>query len=165
MQAGSAMHTARHHNSARGFTFVWVLMALAVFSAGLAVMGPAWSDEVQRDKERELLRIGAIYAKAIEAYQKASPGTVKTYPAKLEDLLFDSRMVGTTRHLRKLYSDPIDATRPWGVVYGEDGRIRGVYSQSRAQPMNRGAIALGSLALPPAQHYSDWKFVPKSTQP
>ena len=167
MHAGRTVHhrRARPRRGQRGFTFVWVLMAVAIFSVGLAVIGPKWSDDARRDKERELLRIGAKYAKAIAAYRAASPGSVKNYPPKLESLLSDERMVSMTRYLRKLYADPLDPARPWGVVRGPDGSVRGVYSQADAVPLNTEAIDLGVLALPPAQRYSDWKFVPKIAEP
>lgn len=164
MHAGKSaqLRASRFHRKAQqGFTFVWVLMAVAIFSVGLAVIGPKWSDDAKRDKERELLKVGAMYAKAIAAYRAASPGSVKTYPPKLESLLSDERMVSMSRYLRKLYVDPVDPSRPWGVVLGPDGTIRGVYSQADAVPLNNEAIDLGIVTLPPAQRYADWKFVPK----
>ena len=166
MRAGS-LHCcllAPRERRQQGFTFVWVLMALALFSLGLAVIGPRWSDDARRDKERELLRIGAMYAKAIEAYRLASPGSIKRYPAKLENLLSDDRMVSTTRHLRKLYVDPLDPAKPWGVVLAADGTVRGVFSQGDGTPLNTEPIDLGVLVLPAAQRYSDWKFIPKAPQ-
>ena len=163
MRAGKPTYApgSRARTAQQGFTFVWVLMAVAIFSLGLAVIGPRWSDDARRDKERELLKIGTMYAKAIAAYRAASPGSVKNYPPKLESLLSDERMVSMTRYLRKLYADPLDPSRPWGVVLGPDGTVRGVYSLADAAPLNNEAIDLGVLALPPAQRYSDWKFVPK----
>lgn len=148
----------------RGFTFVWVLMALAVFSIGLAVVGPRWADDAQRAKERELLRIGALYARAIASFEAASPGSNKVYPPRLDSLLADERTVNIVRHLRKLYADPLDPSRPWGLVLGHDGSVRGVYSLSNAKPMNTEAIDLDSVKLAAAQKYSDWKFVPKVPQ-
>ena len=163
MRAGETAHAgcSRARTAQQGFTFVWVLMAVAIFSLGLAVIGPRWSDDARRDKERELLKIGTMYAKAIADYRAASPGSVKNYPPKLESLLSDERMVSMTRYLRKLYADPLDPSRSWGVVLGPDGTVRGVYSLADAAPLNNEAIDLGVLALPPAQRYSDWKFVPK----
>jgi len=148
----------------RGFTFVWVLMALAVFSLGLALIGPRWSDDARRERERELLRVGNLYAQAIAAFRAATPGSIKSYPPKLESLVIDDRMLSTVRYLRKLYPDPVDPSRPWGIVLGPDGTVRGVYSQSDAAPMNTEAIELDSLKLPAARRYSDWKFVPKAPE-
>ena len=146
----------------RGFTYVWMLAAIAVLSAGLAVIGPSWADQARRERERDLLRIGAMYATAIAGYRAASPGSLKQYPATLEDLLADPRMVGTVRYMRRLYADPLDPSRPWGVVRDPAGRVQGVYSQSEAEPFRIEALDLGSTSLPAARRYSDWKFVAKA---
>lgn len=147
-----------------GFTLVWVLMALAVFSVAMAVVGPRWADDVRRDRERELLRVGGLYARAIASFHATSPGSAKGYPPTLKSLLADDRMVGDVRHLRRLYADPIEPSRPWGVVTGSDGTVRGVYSQAETAPMSSEPIDLGNVRLPAAQKYSDWKFVPKVPQ-
>lgn len=159
LTTGHRMRAGR--SSQRGFTYVWVLAAIAMLSLGLAVVGPRWADQARREREQELLRIGSLYAKAITAYYLASPGSQKLYPSKLDDLLADSRMVGTVRHLRKLYPDPLDPSRPWGVVLGADGRVRGVYSQSPDEPMRIEMLDVGEVQLPAARRYSDWKFVAK----
>jgi len=145
----------------RGFTYVWMLAAIAIASIGLAQLGSSWADRVKRERERELLQIGALYVQALEAYRAASPGIPKQFPQRLADLLVDSRMVGTYRHLRKLYADPIDPTRPWGVMLDPDGRVQGIYSQSPGQPLRQESLDLGDLRLAPAKQYSDWKFVAK----
>lgn len=156
------MRRGERQPPARGFTYVWVLMTLAVLSVGLAALGPAWSDSVQREREAELLRIGALYAQAIAHYRDMSPGSAKTYPPNLEALLSDqSRFVGLQRHLRRLYADPMDPDKPWGLVRGDDGTIRGVYSTSDKPPFRREPIDLGVVQLPAARRYSDWRFVPQ----
>lgn len=170
MQSGSlgtyraALKVPHRRRDPPGFTYVWMLAALAVFSLGLAVVGPRWADDVQRTREQELLRIGALYAKAIAAYRAASPGSLKQYPAELDNLLIDQRMVGTLRHLRQLYPDPFDPARPWGLVYGADGSIRGIYSQSTQQPLRSVPVELDEVSLPAARQYSDWKFIPRTSQ-
>ncbi len=151
------MRVGRQH----GFTYVWLLVAIAILSIGLAAIGPSWSDQANRERERELLRVGALYAGAIAAYYAASPGSQKQYPLQLEDLLSDTRMVGTVRYLRKLYPDPLDPSRPWGVVLDGSGRIRGIHSQSTGTPLRVEALDLGSTVLPAARRYSDWKFIAK----
>lgn len=147
--------------AARGFTYVWMLAALALLSIGLAAVGERWSDRAQRERERELLRIGSVYARAIASYHAASPGSVKQYPPELKNLLDDNRMVGTVRYLRKLYADPLDPSRPWGIVRAPDGGVIGVYSQSGDRPLRVEPLDIGLEPLPAASHYSDWKFVPK----
>src|SRR5882672_3015905 len=100
MRAGEQgrIRSLRRCTGQRGFTFVWVLMALAVFSVGLAVIGPRWADDARRERERELLRIGNLYAQAIAAFHAATPGSIKSYPTKLDNLVID-RMLSTVRYL------------------------------------------------------------------
>lgn len=143
----------------RGFTLVALLFALALVSLALAAAGPIWSQQQRRERERELLRIGALYAQAIQSYQQSAPGSSRDNPARLEDLLLDTRFVGTRRHLRKLYADPLQPGRAWGLVKDEVGRIAGVYSQSTDVPIAKGPVQLPDRTLPPAQRYADWKFL------
>lgn len=145
----------------RGFTYVWVMALIAVLGIGLAALGPLWSDDARRERERELLRVGQLYAQAIARYHQASPGSVKRYPPSLEHLVLDTRFVGTMRHLRRLYADPLDPSRPWGLLRAPDGGVRGVYSQSDQPPLRTEALDLGVTQLPAAQKYSDWQFVAK----
>ena len=147
--------------TARGFTYVWMLAALVIFSIGLAVVGPLWADQAKREREQDLLRVGQLYAQAIASYYAASPGSLKQYPPALASLLADTRFVGTRRHLRTLYPDPLEPTREWGLVTGPDGSVRGVYSQSADVPLHNAALDLDVTSLPAAQHYAEWKFAPK----
>lgn len=148
----------RDHQS--GFTFVGVLVLLALCALSLSIAGPLWHQQVQREREQELLRVGAMYAQAILDYKMKSPGSIKQYPQKLDDLIKDERFIGVERHLRKLYPDPLDPRRPWGLVTDSEARIIGVFSLGQEQPIAQGALNLGSVSLPPAaRHYSDWKFV------
>lgn len=144
----------------QGFTFVWAMAAVALISVGLSVVGPLWSDQSRREREHELLRIGAMYATAIANYYIATPGTNKHYPRQLEDLLADNRFWATRRHLRKLYPDPMDPGRPWGLVRASDGGIKGVYSLGEQQPFAQTPMAFGVSRLSAATRYADWHFVP-----
>lgn len=164
MQSGnSAAHLSapvRGRLRQTGFSFVWALAAVALFGLGLALIAPPIAQQIQREREQDLLRIGRLYAEAIAQYHKVSPGSLKQYPPNLESLLEDTRFIGTVRHLRKLYSDPLQPDRPLAVVRGADGTVRGVFSNSPKQPLRTGAVDLGVVILPPAKHYFDWQFVP-----
>ncbi len=138
-----------------------VMAVVAVVGIGLAAIGPMWSDAARREREQELLRVGELYAQAIEAYRAQSPGSLKRYPPELDSLTLDTRFVGTRRHIRKLYADPLQPNRPWGLVRAADGGIQGVYSLDERQPLLRSGLSLGTTQLTPAQRYSDWKFMPK----
>lgn len=154
--------TAGERRAQGGFTFVAVLLLLALCMLGLAVAGPIWSQQVQRDREQELLRVGVLYAEALASYREASPGSLKQYPDRLESLLLDTRYLGTRRHLRSLYPDPMNPGQPWGLVVDADKRIVGIYSLSNDTPVAQGALDVGGVALPAVQRYSDWKFTLKA---
>lgn len=144
-----------------GFTYVSIMVLVALLGLGLAMLGPLWAEEAQREREQDLLRVGELYAKAIDAYVRSSPGSQKRHPLRLEDLLLDTRYVGTQRHLRKLYADPLQPSRPWGLLRAADGGIRGVFSQDARLPFARAPLELASARLPAASRYSDWVFAPK----
>ena len=155
MRPGSA---SRGDSRQGGFTLVAVLALVFLFALGLSVAGPRWHDLHRRAQERELMRVGVIYAQALADFRDNSPGSLKEYPRTLEELTLDPRFLGVRRHLRQLYPDPLDPARPWGVVRDKDGGIVGVFSQSEDAPIALGPVDLGSVALVPARRYSDWKF-------
>lgn len=142
------------------YTLVAVLVLVALCSLGLAVAGPMWAQQTQREREQELLRIGGLYAQAIADYYERSPGHLKQHPERLEDLVRDPRFIGVTRHLRKLYPDPMEPHKPWAVIRDAGGRIVGVHSQSVVEPFLQMPIEIGRVRLGPATRYSDWKFQP-----
>lgn len=145
-----------------GFTLVLVLLLVAVLGLGMAVAGPAWAQQTQREREAELLRIGRLYALALQAYRDASPGLAKECPRSLDELVNDNRFIGLTRHLRRLYPDPMQPDQPWGLVRDAKGRVCAVYSQSEARPLRQQPVELGgAMQLLPAAHYRDWKFGPQ----
>jgi type II secretory pathway pseudopilin PulG len=145
---------------ANGFTYVTVLVLVVVMSLGLAVAGPKWSEARQRDREDELVRIGVLYAQAITSYYESSPGSLKQYPPSLDSLLLDSRFIGTRRHLRRLYTDPLMPGRPLQLIQGSDGTVRGVFSASEREPFRRAPMRFDGVAdIPPATQHRQWAFV------
>lgn len=160
MQAGSTLHPHLPRlPRQKGFTFIAVLAAMMILALGTQGVMTYVSQQAQREREAELLRTGDAYVKAIGAYYEATPGSVKQWPRKLEDLLEDRRLVVTRRHLRETYPDPITRSSNWGIVAAPGGGIAGVYSPSTATPIRTGSIELGSLTLPPVRRYADWLFV------
>lgn len=142
-----------------GFTFVSMLVLLVVLMLGAGAAGPLWAHQVKREREQELFRVGAAYARAIASYRTASPGSLKQYPTELMQLTRDLRFVATVRHLRQLYPDPITPSAPWALIKDAQGQIIGVSSQSSDEPLAAGPIDLGDIVLPAARRYSDWKFI------
>lgn len=155
--AGS-MHRSSLARRQRGFTYILMLFAVAAVSIGLAMATPIYSEQLRRQREAELVRIGALYVQAIESYYLASPGSVQSYPKRLEELLLDPRYVGTRRYMRKLYQDPVGRA-DWGLVAAPDGGVAGIYSRSEDRPLITRPIAIGSRSIGAASRYSDLKFV------
>jgi type II secretory pathway pseudopilin PulG len=141
-----------------GFTYLAMLLAVAVIGLGLATTGEVWVQSSQREKERELLFVGNQYRKAITLYYDRTPGSVKRYPKKLEDLLLDNRQVSVQRYLRKLYADPMTGKVEWEMVKAPDGGIMGVYSKSGLTPIKTSGFLARDRTLEGANHFSDWKF-------
>jgi type II secretory pathway pseudopilin PulG len=156
MPTGSRMYMA---GTQRGFTLLAVMAAMFLLALGTQKVMFVLSQQAQREREAELLQVGAAFAQAIGAYYESSPGTVKRWPANLNDLVDDKRFVGMRRHLRRVYMDPITRSEEWGLVRASDGGIEGVYSLSDASPIRSGALTVGDLRLPAASRYTDWQFV------
>jgi type II secretory pathway pseudopilin PulG len=145
-----------------GYTFLAVLALLALVSLGLAALGPLWSHEAQRERERELLKVGTLYAQALASYRAVSPGSLKQYPGRLEALLDDRRFVGTMRHMRKLYPDPVNPGKPWGLLIDASSGIIGVHSLSDEAPLAEGLGRSLDPALGTVRRYSELKFIAKA---
>jgi len=156
MRAGSHLHE-RHS----GFTLIIILALLASLSLGLAIAGPSFAHQVQREREQELLRVGSMYVEALERYYDNAPGNLRQYPKELEYLTLDTRYVGIVRYLRRLYPDPMQPDKPWGLILDKDGFILGVYSTSMQAPIAKGPIVTSAVSLPAATHYADWQFLVK----
>ena len=142
-----------------GFAYLLVLLLVVLMGLGLGAAGTLWQTESQRLKERELLYIGEQYRQAINRYYNA-PGPIKQYPKSLEALLLDTRQPTVTRHLRKLYPDPMTHKKEWGlVVDGDSEEIRGVYSLAPGEPLKQHGFALHQQGFEEAKTYAAWQFV------
>jgi type II secretory pathway pseudopilin PulG len=143
----------------RGFTYIGVLVLVALLGIGLAAAGQVWHTAVKREKERELLFIGQEFRLALYRYAKHTPGKEKRAPMSLEELLQDPRHPGIQRYLRKIYADPMTGSTEWGLVKGPAGEIQGVYSLSTDEPLKKANFALADRRFEGAKKYSDWVFM------
>lgn len=144
---------------AAGFTYIGLLIAVAIMGVALAGAGTAWQTVAQREREAQLLFAGEQFRRAIGSYYEASPGPQKQYPASLRDLLADERHPRVKRHLRRVYADPMTRSADWGIVRGPGERITGVYSRSASAPFKRAGFGPGKAEFASASSYADWKFV------
>lgn len=136
-----------HRRQQRGFTYLTAILLVAVAGAGLGIVAESWSHARQREKEAELIWVGNQFKQAIGLYYQRSPGAIKRYPEKLEDLLEDKRFLSMQRYLRRIYPDPITGKPQWDLIAAPEGGIMGVRSISTSESIRTKAT------------YSDWKFV------
>src|SRR2546427_11017738 len=112
----------------RGFTYLVAMFAVAIAGLLLAVTSEVWSQSRQREKEKELLYVGDRFREAIALYYQRTPGTVKRYPEKLEELLEDKRYLSMPRYLRKVHADPMTGKSQRGTIAAPGAGITGGHS-------------------------------------
>lgn len=155
----------RKRRTEAGFTYLAALILIAVLGAGLAAAGELWHTAQQREKERELLFIGHQFRAAITQYYQRTPGPIKRYPARIEDLLQDPRYPGANRYLRKLYRDPVTGKTEWGLAPAPTGGIMGIYSLSEDVPLKTANFSFADRDFEGKEKYADWKFSYLPPQP
>ena len=147
-----------------GFTYMGLLMVIAIAGIGMAGVGIVWHQESQREREKELLFIGEQYRQAIGSYYENSPSGTKQYPQTLQDLMLDNRFPNTKRHIRQLYKDPFGYDKNWNLVL-QQGKIVGIYSTSALRPIKKLGFAPQYETFGEANKYNEWQFVYTPTGP
>lgn len=148
----------RHCKEQKGFSYLWVLMVVAMLGGFMAMTADVYQTFLQRERERELIFIGAEFREAIRRYYENAPvGVSRSYPQSLDQLLLDSRHNKARRYLRKIYIDPMTGKLDWGLFLVA-GRIAGVYSLSSASPLKKDGFAFSESSFKGKERYSDWVF-------
>ena len=148
-----------------GFTYIGLMIAVAIMGISLAAVGQMWHNIQTREKEKQLLYIGNQYRQAIAHYYQESPGAAKKYPASLDELVKDSRYVTTKRYIRKKYKDPITGSEEWGLIPGTNGGIMGVFSLSTDKPLKTGNFRPVDSLFENKTKYAEWTFFAPRTSP
>lgn len=171
-QLGGAQDALRdshkiHFRRNGGFTYLALLFMVAIMGTALAATSLVWHTVAQRNKEQELLFVGHAIRSAIGLYYERSPGTAKTYPKTLQDLLEDKRQAQLSRYLRQVYRDPFTDKKDWGIVAGPGETIMGVYSLGKAAPLKLMNFDEDDKEFENKTSVQDWKFVyqPKQAAP
>lgn len=141
-----------------GFTYIGLLMVMAIAGIAMAGVGIVWHQNTQREREKELLFVGEAYRQAIGNYYESSPNGIKQFPTNIEELLLDKRFPTVKRHIRKLYLDPMATGKAWGLLMQQDKTI-GVYSQSMVEPIKKTDFLNQYEAFGSASEYREWQFV------
>lgn len=145
------------HNP-NGFAYLGTLMVMALGAISMQQVASTWQLQLQREQENELLFIGHQYQQAIKNYYESTPSGTKSYPSDLEELLLDKRFPNTRRHLRQLYRDPFQPTKPWGLIK-RGNQIVGIYSTATQKTIKKTGFNLTDKAFENAGAYHEWKFV------
>ena len=146
--------------SHKGFSYIGVLLAVAIAGIAMTAANRYWSTVIQREREVELLFRGDQIRQGIEAYYENPPeGQNKQYPRIIENLLKDPRYPQTRRHLRRWYKDPFTGKNDWAIVRDAGGRIKGVHSTHPGRPLKTGGYPKAYGAFETAVSYADWKFI------
>ena len=138
-----------------GFTYLGLLIAIAMLGIALSAVGVVWSTQIRRDKEVELLYAGGQIRQAIGRYHAIGG----QFPQALADLLEDKRSPVPRRYLRRIYPDPMTAGVDWQLILAPGGGILGVASSSRGKPIKVAGFSGLDAAFENAECYCDWKFV------
>ncbi|MFZ5757949.1 MAG: hypothetical protein ACOY3X_13670, partial [Pseudomonadota bacterium] len=91
MRAGSTMagRTSRQHQ--QGLMYLWMLFLVFLLGLGIGKSLEVYSAMIEREKAADAAYEKALYEKAVKDYYENSPGYMKQYPAKMENLLLDPR--------------------------------------------------------------------------
>ena len=141
-----------------GFTYLLVLMLIALIGMGLAAAGTLWRTESQRGHEADLLFVGDQYRQAIRSYYELDPVQPRL-PQTIDDLLEDNRRPNIVRHLRRAYRDPLTGGEFALIRDPETKGIVGVYSPAPGQPFKIEGFSVKDEAFKNAKSYTEWRFV------
>ena len=155
----------RNGRPQHGFTYIGLLIAVALIAAGSAAALGAGANLQWRDNEAELLAIGREFRQALQAYADATPVGQPTAPKELTELLRDPRYLGVRRHLRRIYPDPLTGKNAWGIQRSPDGRISGIHSLSRTPTLRHTGFPTGMEAFEKAERHDEWLFALTPTAP
>jgi type II secretory pathway pseudopilin PulG len=140
---------------ASGFTYLGLLVLVALIGLMLASAGEVAATAARRERETQLLWIGHQYRAAIARYWLQR----RAYPQTLEELVGTAPEAPVqTRFIRRLYPDPMTNAVDWVLVAAPTGGIMGVASRSGKAPLKIGHFDDADVDLEGAKTYGDWQF-------
>lgn len=151
--------TSGHRGSrAAGFTYLALMISVAIISIVAAAAGALGSIAQRRSAEEELLFVGAQFRTALKSYYEMTPAGSSPYPISLQALLKDPRYPNAVRHLRKIYADPITGRADWLLLIAPGGEIIGVSSRSTRHPIKVAQFSEPFETFADKKSYADWVF-------
>ncbi len=138
-----------------GFTYIGLLVAVAIIGIVLAAAGTLWSIAAQREKEADLLFIGHQFRAAISRYYAVNGFR---YPRELADLVSDEGSAVPRHFIRQVYRDPMTGEADWQIIRAADGGVMGIASRSNAKAIKRANFTQLDAGFKDMESYSDWQF-------
>jgi type II secretory pathway pseudopilin PulG len=152
------MRCGKHRAREGGFTYIGLLVLIALIGFALSVVGQVAATTAQREREKQLLWVGHAYRDAIRRYVMRNG----RYPPTLADLVQSATATADplpAHFLRRLYPDPMTQGADWVLVPALDGGIMGVASSSTKAPIKRAGFDDADVAFGDAETYGDWTFI------
>lgn len=112
--------------SERGFTYLGVLLAIAVIGLGVSMASEVWVTTARRQRAEQLEFVGQQYVQAIGSYYESPVDGRRRFPAHTGELLEDRRFPYVRRHLRREYLNPFTGTMDMQPIAAPGGGIQGV---------------------------------------
>jgi type II secretory pathway pseudopilin PulG len=122
-----------------GYTLVAVMFLLFLFTLSLTIALPRMAKEIQRDRERETIRRGLQYQRAIQLYYRK----FHAYPPNIEALVKTNNI----RFLRKKYIDLTTNKDEWKpILFGQaKTQTLGFFGQPLAGTGSAGGSVLAGV--------------------
>lgn len=157
-------------NNQSGAVLLMVLVSVSLLGLMAGIAGSSWQTYMQKSKEADLLWKGNQIRDAIGRYYefegvgtkiigKSKTTKKKSFPQSLDDLLEDPRVLQTTRHLRRLYPDPMTG-EDWELISSpQGGGVMGVRSPSTLKPFKQYGFSEDNKSFTVQLEYSGWSFI------
>ncbi len=92
-----------------------LMFFLLVAMIAVTAAAPRIAQQIQRDREEELIKRGTQYARAIKRFYRK----FGRYPMRLEEL----ESTNNLRFLRRRYQDPITGTDKWRIIHLGEAKV------------------------------------------
>jgi type II secretory pathway pseudopilin PulG len=99
----------------KGYLLLSVMLLITLMLIALAVAAPRIAQQIQRQKEEEMVRRGKQYALAIKKFYHKNG----TYPLSLDQL----ENTNHQRFLRQRYKDPMTTSGEWKLIHVGEAQI------------------------------------------
>jgi len=140
---------------ARGFTYLGLLVLVALIGLMLSAASEVVSTVAQREREAQLLWVRHEYRAAIGRFWIRN----HKFPQMLEELVGSAPDAPIqVRYIRRLYPDPMTNAVDWVLVKAPNDAIMGIASSSTRAPLKTGHFDDADQDFADAKAYSDWQF-------